>query len=106
MLGLYPIFALEEGVFTPMEKVKNTGISSIISGIVDEFEDLQHIAMMQSQPPAPPNTTFSAITSKKPIPKPHISVHPINLRWQRSVRGHLACTDGSGINPDYLVLAE
>lgn len=51
MLGMMPIFTLEEGQLSSVEKVKNSrGLVDFMQEFVLEFEDVQHIAFLQSSP--------------------------------------------------------
>lgn len=48
MLGLYPIFNLENGQLTPVEKMRNPRhIIDYFIEYMDEFDQLSHIAVMQ-----------------------------------------------------------
>jgi DegV family protein with EDD domain len=48
MLGLYPIFAIEEGRLTPLEKVRNhRQVLDFFQEFLEEFDQLQHIAFLQ-----------------------------------------------------------
>ena len=52
MLGLLPIFTLEEGQISAVEKVRNMrGLIDFMQEFVSEFDELQHIAFIQSTPP-------------------------------------------------------
>ena len=49
MLGLYPIFSIEEGKLTPLEKVRNhRQVLDFFQEFLEEFDQLQHIAFLQS----------------------------------------------------------
>lgn len=49
MLGLYPIFSIEEGRLTPLEKVRNhRQVLDFFQEFLEEFDQLQHIAFLQS----------------------------------------------------------
>ncbi len=49
MLGLYPIFAIEEGRLTPLEKMRNhRQVLDFFQEFLEEFEQLQYIAFLQS----------------------------------------------------------
>lgn len=48
MLGLYPLFTLEEGRLTPLEKVRSQRhVIGYFQEFLDEFENMQHIAFLQ-----------------------------------------------------------
>jgi DegV family protein with EDD domain len=52
MLNLLPIFTLEEGYLSPLEKARNLrSLSDYFQEFLDEFSDLHHIAFVQSAPP-------------------------------------------------------
>jgi DegV family protein with EDD domain len=49
LLGLYPIFSIEEGNLTPLEKVRNhRQVLDFFQEFLEEFGQLQHIAFLQS----------------------------------------------------------
>ncbi|HEY9077398.1 MAG TPA: DegV family protein [Anaerolineaceae bacterium] len=51
-LGIMPIFTLEEGILTPVEKVKNLrSLVDYYQEYICEFDRLNHIAFIQSCPP-------------------------------------------------------
>ena len=53
MMGLMPIFTLEEGQLSAIEKVRNArGLLDFMQEFVLEFDQLQHIAFLQSTPPS------------------------------------------------------
>ena len=53
MLSLLPIFSLEEGKFTPIDKLKNThGVIEYFIEYIEEFDDLLQVSFLQSKPPA------------------------------------------------------
>jgi DegV family protein with EDD domain len=53
MLSLLPIFSLEDGKFTPIDKLKNVhGVIEYFVEYIDEFDDLQQVSFLQSTPPA------------------------------------------------------
>jgi DegV family protein with EDD domain len=48
MLGLYPIFTLEEGILAPLEKVRSPRHAiSFFQEFLDEFDNLRHIVFVQ-----------------------------------------------------------
>ncbi len=52
MLGLMPVFTLEEGLLSPVEKIRNMrALVDFMQEFLLEFEDLTHIAFIQSYPP-------------------------------------------------------
>jgi len=51
MLGLFPIFSLEDGRLTPVEKVRNhRHVIEFYQEFLDEFDSLNHIAFLQGNP--------------------------------------------------------
>jgi DegV family protein with EDD domain len=49
MLGIYPIFAIEEGHLSPLEKVRNhRQVLDFFQEFLEEFDQLQYIAFLQS----------------------------------------------------------
>jgi DegV family protein with EDD domain len=53
MLSLLPIFSLEDGKFTPIDKLKNIhGVIEYFIEYIDEFDDLLQVSFLQSTPPA------------------------------------------------------
>ena len=52
MLNLLPIFTLEEGHLSPLEKARNLrSLTDYFQEFLDEFSELHHIAFVQSAPP-------------------------------------------------------
>ena len=53
MLSLLPIFSLEDGKFTPIDKLKNIhGVIDYFIEYIDEFDDILQVSFLQSTPPA------------------------------------------------------
>ena len=53
MSSLIPIFSLEEGKFTPIDKLKNShGVIEYFLEYIDEFDDLLQVSFLQSTPPS------------------------------------------------------
>ena len=53
-LGMFPLFTIEEGHLTPLEKVRNhRQVLDFFQEFLDEFEHLQHISLVQSTSPNP-----------------------------------------------------
>ena len=53
MLNLFPIFTLEEGRLVTVEKQRNLrGTIEFFQEFLDEFEQIEHIALVQSCPPS------------------------------------------------------
>ncbi|MDR3574792.1 MAG: DegV family protein [Anaerolineaceae bacterium] len=80
MLGLLPIFALEEGQLSPLEKVRNHRHAiEFFQEFLDEFEYLQHIALLQSAPPNPQEARMLRDYAQDSFPKTPFTEHTINL---------------------------
>lgn len=80
MLGLMPVFTLEEGVLSAVEKVRNTrGLVDYMQEFVCEFEDLQHIAYLQSTPPLSHEARMMREHAQTCFPTTPFSEHTINL---------------------------
>jgi DegV family protein with EDD domain len=53
MLSLLPVFSLEEGKFTPIDKLKNLhGVMEYFIEYIEEFDDLLQVSFLQSTPPS------------------------------------------------------
>jgi fatty acid-binding protein DegV len=80
MLGLLPIFSLEDGRLTPLEKARNTRhLIDFWQEFLDEFSDLIHIAFIQSIPPLTHEVRTLREHATTIYPKTPFSEHPINL---------------------------
>lgn len=80
MLGLLPIFSLEEGHITPVEKVRNSRhLIDFLQEFLDEFSDLDHISIIQSQPPMAHEIKTIREHAGLTFPHTPISEYPINL---------------------------
>jgi DegV family protein with EDD domain len=81
MLGLYPIFAIEEGRLTPLEKVRNhRQVLDFFQEFLEEFDQLQYIAFLQSAVGG--NAQDGRILrdhSQDHFPRTPFSEHTINL---------------------------
>jgi DegV family protein with EDD domain len=52
MLGIIPLFILEAGGLIPIQKVRNyRQMVDVLSEFVSEFDNLEHIALLQGSPP-------------------------------------------------------
>lgn len=52
MLGIIPIFTLEDGILSPIEKVKNVRHAlTYFQEFVEEFDRIEHVAYIQSSKP-------------------------------------------------------
>ncbi len=80
MLGLFPIFALEEGKLTPLEKVRNhRGVLDFLLEFMEEFDHLQQIAILQSSPALSQETRTLREQAEESFPGTPFSEHTINL---------------------------
>lgn len=53
LMTLLPIFSLEEGKFTPIDKLKNLhGVVEYFIEYIEEFDDLKQVSFLQSTPPS------------------------------------------------------
>ena len=80
MLGLLPIFALEDGQLSPLEKVRNHRHAiEFFQEFLDEFESLQHIALLQSAPSNTQEARMLRDYAQDSFPKTPFTEHTINL---------------------------
>jgi DegV family protein with EDD domain len=80
MLGLMPIFTLEEGQISAVEKVRNTrSLVDFMQEFVCEFEDLHHIAFIQSIPGLAHEARLMREHAQNCFPQTPFSEHTINL---------------------------
>jgi DegV family protein with EDD domain len=80
MLDLYPIFSFEDGVLTPLEKVKSHRQSALFfQEFIEEFVELQHIALLQSSPPNQPEAKMLREFVQESFPNIPFTEHALNL---------------------------
>jgi DegV family protein with EDD domain len=80
MLGLMPIFTLEEGQISAVEKVRNTrSLVDFMQEFVCEFDELQHIAFIQSNPGLSHEARLMREHAQSCFPQAPFSEHTINL---------------------------
>lgn len=80
MLGLLPVFAIENGKITSIEKVRSKRHAlSFFQEFLDEFDRLQHIAFLQSANPNYRDTRLIHESSKEGFPSTPFTKHLINL---------------------------
>ncbi len=80
MLGLLPIFTLEDGNLTPLEKARNVRhLTDFFQEFLDEFNDLYQISIIQSIPPLTHEGKILREHASLNFPKTPFSEHPINL---------------------------
>jgi len=80
MLGLLPIFALEEGQITTIEKVKSHRHAiSYFQEFLDEFNNVQHISFLQSAKPNFKDAKILQESIRNSFPNISFTKHIINL---------------------------
>jgi DegV family protein with EDD domain len=80
MLSLLPIYTLEDGRLTPIEKARNyRQLMDFLQEFVDEFSDLYHIAFIQSVPPMIHEARTLREHAATNFPKTPFSEHSISL---------------------------
>ncbi|RPJ46526.1 MAG: DegV family EDD domain-containing protein, partial [Chloroflexi bacterium] len=80
MLGLMPIFTIEEGQISAVEKVRNTrNLVDFMQEFVCEFDELQHIAFIQSVPGLTHEAKLMREHAQNCFPQSPFSEHTINL---------------------------
>ena len=80
MLDLFPLFSFEDGVLTPLEKVKSHRQTTLFfQEFIDEFLDLQHIALLQSSPPNQQEARMLRDFVQESFPDTPFSEHAFNL---------------------------
>lgn len=80
MLGLMPIFTLEEGQLSAVEKVRNTrSLVDFMQEFVCEFNNLHHIAFIQSVPPLAHEARLMREHAQDCFPQTPFSEHTINV---------------------------
>lgn len=79
MMGLLPIFTLEEGQISAVEKVRNMrGLVDFMQEFILEFEHLLHIAFIQSVPGLPHEARIMREYAQNSFPQTPFSEHTIN----------------------------
>jgi DegV family protein with EDD domain len=80
MLGILPIFTLEEGYLTPLEKVRsNRHLIDFIQEFLSEFTDLSAISVVQSMPSLPHEGRAIREHAQSNFPNTPFSEHPVSL---------------------------
>jgi DegV family protein with EDD domain len=80
MLGMLPIFTLEEGQLSAVEKVRNArSLVDFMQEFICEFEELQHIAFIQSTTPMAHEARLMREHAQNCFPQTPFSEHNINL---------------------------
>lgn len=79
-LSMMPVFSFEDERLTPIEKMRNNrNITEFFIEFVEEFDDLQHIAVVQSVPPLLPETRNMRQIFLENYPQTSYSEHNLNL---------------------------
>lgn len=79
MISLLPVFTFEEGRLSPIEKVRNLRhMVENFQEFLDEFDDLEYIAFMQSIPPLTAEARGLKEHTTLLYPKTPFSEHTIN----------------------------
>lgn len=80
MLGLFPIFGVEDGFLTPLEKVRNQRYAlDFFREFIDEFDRLQHIALLQSIPFNPQDALYLKSQIQESFSATPFTAHPISV---------------------------
>jgi DegV family protein with EDD domain len=80
MLGLCPIFSLESGKLTPIEKVRSHRHAMVFfQEFLEEFDELNHIALVQNASPNFKEAKLFFENSRNHFPHSSITKHLINL---------------------------
>lgn len=80
MMGMIPVFVIEEGKLSPLEKVKNyRQVSDLFQEFMDEFDHLKHIAYLQGVNASPQMGRLlrehaAATQSRVPFTEHHINL--------------------------------
>jgi fatty acid-binding protein DegV len=75
-----PIFTLEEGEISAVEKVRNTrSLVDFMQEFICEFENLQHIAFVQGIPPLSHEARLMREHAQSCFPQTPFSEHSLNL---------------------------
>ena len=79
MLNLYPLFTIEEGSLTPIEKVRNyRGVMDFFQEFLGEFDALRQIAFLQGAPNLLQESRLLRQFAQENYPQTHYSEHTIN----------------------------
>lgn len=79
-LSMMPVFSFEDERLTPIEKMRNIrNITEFFIEFVEEFDNLNHIAVIQSVPPLLPETRSMRQIFLENYPQTSYSEHNLNL---------------------------
>jgi DegV family protein with EDD domain len=80
MMGILPIFTLENGKLTPVEKVKNNHqIYDFFQEFINEFDQLHHLALLQNASPDNQNPRILRDFIQNNFPKTYFTEHNLTL---------------------------
>ncbi|MFN7036743.1 MAG: DegV family protein [Bellilinea sp.] len=80
LLSMMPVFSFEDERLTPIEKMRNIrNITEFFIEFVEEFDNLYHIAVVQSVPPLLPETRSMRQVFLENYPQTTYSEHNLNL---------------------------
>jgi len=80
MLGILPVFNLEEGSLSPAEKLRSPRqISEFFQEFLDEFDELQHVALLQPANATTPDINLIKEYAQRSFSSIAFSAHPISL---------------------------
>jgi DegV family protein with EDD domain len=80
MLSIYPIYTIEDGSLVPVDKVRNNRHAIVYyQEFIDEFDELENIAFLQSAPPTPQDTRLIRDHARENFPSALFSEHSINM---------------------------
>lgn len=79
MLSLLPVFSLEDGKFTPVDKIKSIhGVIEHFIEYIEEFEDLEQVAFLQSTPSSIQEARLIKLYLEENYPETRYTEHPHN----------------------------
>jgi len=79
MLSLLPVFSLEDGKFTPVDKIKSIhGVIEHFIEYIDEFEELEQVAFLQSTPSSIQEARLIKLYLEENYPETLYTEHPHN----------------------------
>lgn len=80
LLGLLPIFSLEEGKLSPLEKMRNyRAVLDFFQEFMDEFDELDYIALLQNGSFSNPDLRQLRQHSEESYPSTQYIEHMLNL---------------------------
>jgi DegV family protein with EDD domain len=80
MMDILPIFTLEEGVLTPVDKVKsNRQVFDFFLEFINEYDHLVHLSLLQNASPNNPNARMLREFIQNNFPKANFTEHTLAL---------------------------